>query len=349
VPAGGWTIDVVGSAVPSGPQCYSLVFTPASVVEQLIELSPAVALNTPGQDHTVTAMLEDTLGAPQAGVPVTFSVVSGPNAGASGVCTFNADCTTDANGAVFFTYPSNGAAGVDTIEASFVDAEGDTVTSSPVLKFWDADCNQNDVADTCDLDCDGFAGLCAGVPSCGASSDGNGDGVPDECNAPPDCSGAGAEPEGLWPPSHDLEEIFIEGVTDEDGDPVSVVIVSIEQDEPLVGDGTGNFSPDGAGVGTGSAWVRAERAGMPSLPGNGRVYHVDFSAEDGRGGFCQGSVTVCVPHDKRPGQVCEDEGPLYDSTLYAGGPAKCGLGFELALLVPPLAALRRRRRRPTGR
>ena len=66
---------------------------------------------------------------------VTFTVVSCPNAGASGTCTFNADCTTDANGAVFFTYTSDGTPGVDTIAASFVDGQGDTVTSTSVLKF----------------------------------------------------------------------------------------------------------------------------------------------------------------------------------------------------------------------
>jgi hypothetical protein len=338
-------LDVLSTG-PCGSGPRAVILGGANVViQQLIELSPAVALNTPGQDHTVTAMVEDALGAPQAGVAVTFAVVSGPNAGASGTCSFNADCTTDANGAVFFTYTGNGTVGVDTIEASFVDGGGNTVVSNSVLKFWDDDCNQNDVADTCDLDCGGFGGLCGSAGSCGTSSDANGDGVPDECNAPPDCSRAGAEPDEIWPPNHNFKTITIQGVTDEDGDPVSVSFASIRQDEPLVGGGSGSFSPDGSGVGTDTAAVRAERAGIPALPGNGRVYHLGFSADDGRGGTCEGSVTVCVPHDMRPGHACVDDGALYDSTVYGGGSskAKCGLGFELALLLPPLVAARRRR------
>jgi len=43
------------------------------------------------------------------------------------------------------------------------------------------------------------------------------------------------------------------------------------------------------------------------------VYHINFTADDGHGGQCRGTVTVCVPHDQS-GRPCIDEGPLYDST-----------------------------------
>jgi hypothetical protein len=49
---------------------------------------------------------------------------------------------------------------------------------------------------------------------CGGSSDGNNDDRPDECNAPPECDGALADPDELWPPNHTMRAIFIEGVTD---------------------------------------------------------------------------------------------------------------------------------------
>jgi Thrombospondin type 3 repeat len=135
------------------------------------------------------------------------------------------------------------------------------------------------------------------------------DGVGDACeNLPPDCSGAIPSGSELFPPNHQFISINILGVTDPNGDPVTITINSIRQDEPVRGGGSGNTCPDGSGVGTSTAQVRAERAGT----GNGRVYHINFRADDGRGGTCTGEVTVCVPHDR--GRGCLDGGPLFDST-----------------------------------
>ena len=138
---------------------------------------------------------------------------------------------------------------------------------------------------------------------------------PDQCNTPPDCSGAYASDGELWPPNHKYAGVTIEGVTDADGDPITITITGIFQDEPVDGLGDGNTCPDGDSLG-GVAMVRAERAG----DGDGRVYHIFFLAEDGEGGSCEGSVTVCVPHDQA-GDGCVDQGPLYDST-------DCGDGGE---------------------
>ena len=100
--------------------------------------------------------------------------------------------------------------------------------------------------------------------------------------------------------------------------------------------------PDGIGPGTDAAQLRSERVGNSCEPGDGRVYHIDFSADDGRVGECSGSVTVCVPHDRGDADGCVDQGPLFDSTL-AAAPA-CGLGFEFALLLAPSMRLYRRRK-----
>ncbi|MCH7591326.1 MAG: hypothetical protein IH989_00910 [Planctomycetes bacterium] len=134
--------------------------------------------------------------------------------------------------------------------------------------------------------------------------------------SPPDCSGARASQEFLWPPNHRFHAITIGGVVDPDGDTVTITIESIFQDEPVRkrGGGSGKSSPDGDGVGTDTASLRAEREADPGALGNGRVYHVDFRADDGRGGSCTGTVYVCVGHDQRATGVCADEGPLYDST-----------------------------------
>lgn len=110
-----------------------------------------------------------------------------------------------------------------------------------------------------------------------------------------------------------MVNITIEGVTDPDGDPVTVTITGITQDEPLNTLGDGNTELDGAIIGTSIAQVRAERSGTPRVPGNGRVYRISYTASDGRGGTCDGSVAVCVPHDQGNRSVCIDDGQRYNS------------------------------------
>lgn len=137
-----------------------------------------------------------------------------------------------------------------------------------------------------------------------------------ECVLPnevPVCDGAFADPGQLWPPNHRWNTIGIGGITDADGDDPTVTITSIYQDEPVDarGNGDGNTCPDGAGVGTASASVRAER----EAAGDGRVYHIGFTATDSDGGECQGTVATCVPHDQGLGDSCIDQGALFDSTV----------------------------------
>jgi len=132
-------------------------------------------------------------------------------------------------------------------------------------------------------------------------------------NLPPNCSAATPSVAQLWPPNHKFVDVSVEGVTDPDGDPVVVTVTGITQDEPLGSGDEGNACPDATGVGTPTAHVRAERSGQ----GDGRVYHVSFTADDGHGGVCTGAVAVCVPHDQGQGSVCVDHGPLVDSTTGA--------------------------------
>ncbi len=129
-------------------------------------------------------------------------------------------------------------------------------------------------------------------------------------NLPPVCGDAQASPNVLWPPNHKIVGVSILGVTDPDGDPVTVQINQILQDEPTNGTGDGDTCPDGQGIGAAVAGLRAERSGN----GNGRVYTILFTATDGRGGSCPGRVQVCVPHDQGKGSSCVDDGPSFDST-----------------------------------
>ncbi len=128
-------------------------------------------------------------------------------------------------------------------------------------------------------------------------------------NAPPVCATAVVTPGRIWPPNHKLKLVSIGGVTDPDGDPVTVKVTSVFQDERTDHTGDGKTCPDATGLGTAGVILRAERSGQL----DGRVYHLFFQAEDGRGGLCASQVTVCVPHDNN--RACMDQGALFDSTV----------------------------------
>jgi len=123
-----------------------------------------------------------------------------------------------------------------------------------------------------------------------------------------DCSGAAASLP-LWPPDHTMVPETIVAVTGGSGQP-TIKVGSIVQDEPVDALGSGNTAPDGSGVGTSTAYVRAERAG----PGTGRIYFISFAATDTAGGSCTGIVQVFVPHDQGQGFTPVDTKERYDST-----------------------------------
>jgi len=239
-----------------------------------IALTPATGQNEVGTDHIVTAKLSDLLNNPQSGIIVSFSVTSGPNVGSTGICSVNADCSTDVNGIVNFTYKGAAGVGIDEIKACFNNQAGTEICSQPVTKEWII------------------------------------------TNKAPDCSQATPSVSLLWPPNHKFVPVNILGVTDPDGDPVTINITSIRQDEDLLAKGSGNTTPDGKGVGTSTAEVRAERVGDPKVPGNGRLYYISFTATDDAvsPASCSGVVSVGVPHDQGQHATPVGEGPIYDST-----------------------------------
>ncbi len=124
----------------------------------------------------------------------------------------------------------------------------------------------------------------------------------------PICDSARAVPSVLWPPNHKLTEVSIAGVSDPQGEAVSIIIDQITQDEPTDGLGDGDTSPDALLQGA-EVQIRAERSGA----GNGRVYRIHFTASDTEGGTCSGSVSVSVPHVSKTPAI--DDGQLYSSTV----------------------------------
>ncbi len=140
-------------------------------------------------------------------------------------------------------------------------------------------------------------------------------------NLPPDCGAAVGELGRTWPANGRLTPVAISGVTDPDGDAVTIAVTSVTQDEPL-----GSTCPD-ARIVAGAAEVRLERDlrvrnSHPGAFGNGRVYAIHFTATDSHGATCEGTVAACVPL-RRNGE-CVDDGPIYASL----GP--CGPGQRVA-------------------
>ncbi|HEU4404427.1 MAG TPA: HYR domain-containing protein [Polyangiaceae bacterium] len=134
-------------------------------------------------------------------------------------------------------------------------------------------------------------------------------------NLPPTCTGVFASPADILASTgQNFVPITIMGLSDPDGDPLTIEAKSIRQDErvsPL-------WCPSGdcADATLAPLEVRAERdTWYPTDPQpDGRVYHIVFSARDPQGATCLGKVTVCV---RRRHDVlgCGDQGDLYDSLV----------------------------------
>jgi len=137
-------------------------------------------------------------------------------------------------------------------------------------------------------------------------------------NLPPVCDGA--RPSRSVVPANLLQAftpITITDVNDPDGNnaDVTVTIDSIFQDERTLAVGSGllRTCPDGAGLGTDTAQIRAERVNALLTGGNGRVYTISFTATDPEGGSCTSAVKVCVPAGLG-GRQCVEDNLVVDST-----------------------------------
>ncbi len=133
---GVWTIEVMGTNVPTGPQSFSLVGSPPIEVDPVLALTPSNTNVPAGTMHTVTASAHQGFRrdpampfAPITNTLVTFNVISGPNVGMTGTA------TTDANGLATFTYTGANVVGTDQIQASFDDA-GTTRFSNTATANW---------------------------------------------------------------------------------------------------------------------------------------------------------------------------------------------------------------------
>lgn len=168
-------------------------------IPEELSLTPCVDFNLLGETHTVTATAIEgnAPNHPVQNLMVVFEIIDGPNAGL-----VKDIIMTGPDGTATFTYTSNGQPGVDKIMATFLfqpsepgeEGEegglgGPTINYQIALKFWDNDCDQNDVPDTCDRNCGGFNGECSAFADCGAVDDFDSDGIIDSCDPDDDNDG----------------------------------------------------------------------------------------------------------------------------------------------------------------
>ena len=148
-----WNAEAVATDTPSQPTCGTDPSTNTTACGESyillaggdvtatapdISMSPTTASNPVGTSDAVTATISQG-GSPASGATVTFTIPSGPNAGASGTCTYSdgtadAGCVTGADGLVNFTYSDTGGIGTDSIDAS-VTLSGSTEHAS-ATKTW---------------------------------------------------------------------------------------------------------------------------------------------------------------------------------------------------------------------
>lgn len=112
---------------------YILVRGEGVEVITTIELGPPKATNNIGTPHTVCATISTNV-SPYAGVPVTFTIVSGPNS------VTNYTTLSDSNGVACFTYVGYGGLGTDYITASYMNNHDQVITSGTVSKIWEGAC-----------------------------------------------------------------------------------------------------------------------------------------------------------------------------------------------------------------
>lgn len=110
-------------------------------------------------------------------------------------------------------------------------------------------------------------------------------------NDAPSCAAVTGDVATFWAPNNKLSPVTLSGGSDADGDPISLAITGVTQDERL----TLRGAPDAqAGSDAAKVLLRNSRDGR----GDGRVYVISYTLSDGQGGVCSGNHTVTVVHDQ---------------------------------------------------
>ncbi len=122
---------------------------------------------------------------------------------------------------------------------------------------------------------------------------------PIDPNQPPECVHLSVEPRSLQPADKRYVKVRLSAV----GDPRTITVTGVTQDEPV-----GRFPDAKLRPHPDRVFLRAEH----SQSGDGRVYHVAYTATDDQGGECTGVARVEVRQGEFPPAV-DSAPPSYDS------------------------------------
>lgn len=123
----------VTSYNPSGDDNIFLayfLFSGAAIIGEGILLSQTSSSGEIGTDHTVKAVVLNSLGQPVVNRSVTFTITSGPNAGG----TYSTN--TNASGEAYYTYTGSSNAGTDNIQACFTNSQSQLSCSNTLSFEW---------------------------------------------------------------------------------------------------------------------------------------------------------------------------------------------------------------------
>ena len=142
----------------------------------------------------------------------------------------------------------------------------------------------------------GWSGACAGMGTCTVTMDAVKAVTATFNRAAPPTLACSASPKSLWPPNHKMVNIAVSVTM---SNLSGFKLISVTSNEPDNGPGDGNTTNDiqGWAIGTPdtNGQLRAERSGT----GNGRIYTLTYTGQDGVGNSASCSATVTVPHDQK--------------------------------------------------
>jgi uncharacterized repeat protein (TIGR01451 family) len=114
-------------------------------------------------------------------------------------------------------------------------------------------------------------------------------------NPPPTITNATADPSSLWPPNHRMVNVTVSyDVMDNCPLPSGSCTLSVTSNEPVLGHGSGNTSPDWVVLDDHHVLLRAEREGN----NHGRIYTTTITCTDSGGNSSSEQVEVTVSHDQ---------------------------------------------------
>jgi hypothetical protein len=308
----GTTVALIGQGTDPDTEEQSLL-----VYNWVQTAGPSVSLTDDGANASFTAPFLNDGGDTNASVTLTFALtVTDPN-GASGTSSVNVVVANVDHAPTAVAGPNqavNEASLVTLNGSASSDPDGDSLTyswvqlSGPAVTLAGADTALpeftapfvNAAGATLVFQLmvnDGFGGTSSATTTVTVNN----------INDPPNADHAQPSISTLWPPDHSMVKVAIVGVVDPNNND-TITITSVTQDEPTDGTGDGDTPVDAIINSDGTLLLRAERAAS----GDGRVYHIHFTASDFEGS-ASGVVEVAVPLNKK-GNPAIDGGELYDST-----------------------------------